>query len=137
MNKLIDYETHYGLEINSKKYGLFIALIDKEDYNTIKNYNWHLKPENNGNFYAHTNIWKNNKRTGTSMHRLIYPEFKMIDHINGNGLDNRRNNLRESSYQLNNKNKTKRKNAASKYKGVYKKKNKWAARATFDLNLFI
>jgi hypothetical protein len=38
------------------------------------------------------------------LHRLIFPNLKQIDHKNGNGFDNRRNNLREcnhSSNQLN------------------------------------
>ncbi len=105
--------------INSPKYGRKELLFDEEDFTLVIQHNWHLKPERNGNFYAHTNFWRDGKRTGGSIHRHLCPEWKMIDHINGNGLDNRRCNLRESSYKENCKNKKKRNSTtSSKYKGI-------------------
>jgi len=129
MNNFIIHPNYVEVLIESPKYGQKSLLIDLCDLNLIKDYNWHLKPENNGNFYAHTNFWKNNKRTGGSIHRMIVPEYKMVDHIDGNGLNNCRSNLRSTNYQLNNKNKTKRKNCKSKFKGVHLRKNnnKWIA----------
>jgi hypothetical protein len=57
-----------------------------------------------------------------------------VDHINGNGLDNRKSNLRICTHQQNCENSRKRKKSFSKYKGVYWSKNakKWVAQITID-----
>jgi hypothetical protein len=128
MNNYIINTNHIEVTINSLKYGIKIMYLDLDNIHLINEFNWHLKPENNGNFYAHTNFYLGERRTGSSIHRMIYPEFKMIDHINGNGLDNRKENLRETTYRLNNKNKTKRRDRSSKYKGVYIHKSKYTTR---------
>ena len=60
------------------------------------------------------------------------PGFK-IDHENGNGLDNRRENLRIVSDGVNNHNKLKQEGCSSKYFGVCAVKgNKWASYITFE-----
>jgi hypothetical protein len=53
----------------------------------------------------------------------------VIDHINHNKLDNRRENLREVSYSFNNRNKMKRDGCFSKFVGVSRVKgtDKWQA----------
>lgn len=119
----------YKFKIISKTYGTHEVIIDIDDYHTVNAYTWHLKKSKNGNFYARTHINKKN----VSLHQLLNPNWKLTDHINGNGLDNRRSNLRECSMTENNRNLKKSiKNMSSKYKGIYKANDKWAARITVD-----
>lgn len=56
-----------------------------------------------------------------------YGEY-IVDHINNNPLDNRKNNLRVVTVAQNNMNKKSSKNSTSKYIGVYwNTNNKWKA----------
>ncbi|WP_252233758.1 HNH endonuclease [Clostridium sp. ZS1] len=65
------------------------------------------------------------------MHRFIMnpPSNKLIDHINGNKLDNRKCNLRIVNKSQNAMNSKKPKNNTSGVKGVYwdKRSKKWEA----------
>lgn len=110
------------LTINSKTYGEVKFLIDDEDYDKIKNYTWHIsKGILNYNFYIRHDIRKNGKLKSIIMHRLIMncPDGMVIDHINGNTLDNRKCNLRICYQKDNTKNRIKRNTkTSSKYKGV-------------------
>jgi hypothetical protein len=76
-----------------------------------------------------------NKRKIISMHREImgFPEGRLVDHENGDSLDNRIDNLRVATDEQNAHNKGKtRKKTSSKYIGVYfdKNKNSWIVRIT-------
>lgn len=69
------------------------AIIDNEDYALISQYKWYFL--SNGNYACTTIGGRKNKKT-ILMHRLIMqtPNNMYTDHINHNGLDNRRSNLR-------------------------------------------
>ena len=109
----------------------YIALIDDEDYEIVAQYKWY--PRKHGKTcYAITNI-KNDfgKYKTVNLHHLIFgkKDGQIIDHINGDGLDNRKENLRfcSQSENCNNRHNTWGK---SKYKGVHWHpiNNKWVAR---------
>lgn len=122
--------------VTHKKYGDRYALIDDEDYEYLSKFTWSLK-KTSTNEYPRCNIWINGKRTSKQMHKLIFPNYKMIDHINGDGLDNTRKNLREVTKAQNNRNARKASDATrSKYKGVCldkgSKKNPFRAYITVD-----
>jgi hypothetical protein len=69
------------------------------------------------------------------MHRQIMgaPKGKVVDHINREGLDNRKSNLRPASRSQNNCNR-KQKKGTSKYRGVCldKRTKKWRAAISFN-----
>lgn len=108
-----------------------VALVDDEDYAELAKHKW-FADENNGGYYAGRNVpCPDGKRRKVFMHRLILGlvrgDGKQADHINHNGLDNRRKNLRVCTAQQNRFNKRVLK-GSSKYKGVTSVKGKWKAR---------
>lgn len=131
MNTIWKCKNYYELVIESPKYGLFIVNFDKKDHSTIIQYNWHIQ-HSGRSIYPLTNIWKNGKRTVIRMHMLIYPNL-LVDHVDGNGLDNRRKNLRIATKQENNRNTRKRLDGkTSKYKGVCKHNNGFTAQISIN-----
>lgn len=90
-------------------------LVDDEDYVFVKRFSWCLLKAPRGLcFYAR------NRKLGL-LHRFImgYPR-KSVDHVNGDGLDNRKENLRLCTYLENSRN---RKVPKGKYKGVFARSN--------------
>lgn len=73
-------ESTLKIPLNHEKF----ALIDKEDFDRIKDYGWHFDKNN----YARN-------RCGVMMHRIIMncPENKVVYHKDHDGLNNRKNNL--------------------------------------------
>jgi hypothetical protein len=99
--------------------GLF-ATVDDCDYELVSKYTWKLARDKS-NIYAIASVKVNGRMTTIRMHRVILgaKPGTTIDHINGNGLDNRRANLRFCSHNENNRNRQKRGKFTSRYKGVY------------------
>lgn len=108
------------------------ALVDYSMYNSISKYHWTLRRDNR-NTYAYRVFLENGIRKMQGMHNFVTEEIG-IDHINGNGLDNRLCNLRKASPQENAQNRRPDKNCKSKFKGVgwHEKDNRWRARITID-----
>lgn len=107
------------LTIKSKKYGTHECFYDEDDHDKIKDFIWCVVP-NRGTFYAMTRRVVGVKKYKTvRMHQLII-DAKPIDHKNGNGLDNRKCNLRAATNQQNNFNTPPTKRNKSGFKGVYK-----------------
>lgn len=109
------------------------ALVDDKDYEWINQCKWHVFPNNSGSMYAFASKQKfdGKKHHRLIMHRVINktPAGFETDHINGNGLDNRRSNLRSVTRSQNMLNRKRNKKSSSKYKGVYwhKQHRKWIA----------
>jgi hypothetical protein len=99
-----------------------VALVDDEWYEYLNQWKWGVHSDGY-NIYAERNITVNNKQYTIRMHRLIMGTTNPkthIDHINGNGLDNQINNLRECTTAQNTMNqRTKKTGQSSIYKGVY------------------
>lgn len=78
------------------------AIIDSEDYGIISSLNWHASNRRDL-WYAGTHVYIDGRYPTLQMHKLLLivsPGY-VTDHINGNGLDNRRANLRQASYSQN------------------------------------
>ncbi|MBW7988806.1 MAG: hypothetical protein FVQ84_02120 [Planctomycetes bacterium] len=110
------------------------TIVDPEHYERLNKHKWQASKGSN-TFYASRSVWDrvNKKKSTIKMHReIITPPYPLVvDHINHNGLDNRKANLRPATKSQNNINKPyiKKKGAHSKYRGVTLEKriNKWQA----------
>lgn len=72
-----------------------VALVDYEDYVALHRYNWHAAKDGN-TYYARSKM-DDGWQSPVAMHRVILGVLDQdveVDHINRNGLDNRRCNLR-------------------------------------------
>ena len=108
-----------------------VTLVDDEDYEMLTRHRWHVLPTHAGNYYAAASVRKNSKINTIYMHKLILniPENVQVDHINRDGLDNRRINLRTAIGNQNNMNRGKQiQPATSKFKGVNFDHGRWRAR---------
>ena len=120
--------------VESKKYGNQTLIIDEDVYNSILD--WKMTVYCNGSergFYISINKIEGPIRMYSFLHRYIMncPQDMVVDHKNGNPLDNRKENLRICTNLQNSWNRTcsKRKHQNCNYLGVTwaKNHNKWQA----------
>ena len=115
-----------------------VALVDDEDFDWLNQWKWCVRVKSTNLFYAGRNNWYDGKSHILTMHRQIMcPTQKQeVDHINGDGLDNRRTNLRICNHSQNQKNQACPKNNKCGYKGVHwnKSSKKWRAVIFVDGN---
>lgn len=110
-----------------------VALVDAEDYGRLSALKWFALCFRGTKWYA---ARKPAAKT-VMMHQMILG-CQGVDHINGDGLDNRRSNLRPASVSQNAFNATKRKHyrgrpTTSQYKGVSKRgERRWQSQATVN-----
>jgi hypothetical protein len=107
----------------------YFAIVDSADYEWLSKYNW-LAMTSDNMVYAFRKV--NGKVI--LMHREIMKPHKgqVVDHINRNGADNRRSNLRNCSTRENACNGRPRRNSSSQYRGVSRHgKDKWCAKVGY------
>lgn len=104
-----------------------VALVDDADAELISQYKWCVM-KSDRTYYA-KRAHRNNGKCITVLMHTVLTGCKKVDHINGDGLDNRRENLRRATTRENNQNRRKRLNASSRFNGVYysKKSRKFQA----------
>lgn len=128
-NEIIEYEDYAEIVLYDK-YGVEMerALIDLDDIDKCKDYKWHLKSKTSKYVEAIYN------GTKIALHHYILgfryeQDYIVVDHINHNPLDNRKENLRICTQQENIFNSSKGANNTSGIRGVTYKKadNLWVA----------
>ncbi len=135
--------------------GLY-AKVDPDMFYEVIKYKWHAR-KSTQTYYATSTQYRNGRRINIHMHRLVMqsalnakrsssvipakagihnklPCNLLIDHINGDGRDNRRANLRLATSTQNNYNRRITSRLTSKYKGVDYRPSKKAYRARITVN---
>lgn len=116
--------------INSSKYGQKICLVDEEDFEYLSQFKWYLlKNINAKTFYATAWIGKKTVK----MHRVIMRARSgvLVDHVDYNGLNNQKYNLRFCNHSQNVMNTPK--NNSTGFRGVVRKcQNCYCARVVIN-----
>lgn len=115
--------------------GLF-ALVDAVDYESVSKYTWTALTTSRSN-YAVRGYRIGGKSQMDLLHRVIMnaPSGMQVDHIDSNGLNCRRGNMRVCTVKQNHQNTRKPLSAkTSRFKGVYwlTQRAKWVARLHWD-----
>lgn len=96
-------------------------MVDDEHFDFLNQYNWHVAPSRK-TFYAQRHgIKRLGEKATISMHREILKLKNgkiQVDHIDGDGLNNQKSNLRLCDHKQNQHNSLKQDGCTSKFKGV-------------------
>jgi hypothetical protein len=112
------------------------TMVDDEDFEELNQYKWCAVRRRAGNIYAarHPSVAEDpvphSRRRTYYMHQVILGT-RGGDHIDGDGLNNQRENLRACTHKQNGMNRRKLAPASSRYKGVCRSgnlKNPWASK---------
>ena len=106
-----------------------VALVDDDDYEYINSMKWfaHVDKRSKSLNYACRTVRVGKKITRIFMHHLVIgkPQKGLVtDHIDGNGLNNQKQNLRLVTHRINMQNNHKP-NKSSNFLGVTKQGNRW------------
>lgn len=123
------------LKIFSKTLGTFDVLVDDDIDQNILNMKWVIVRQRGNKFRVAISKYKSKN---LFLHREIMKvsDNLIVDHINGNPLDNRKCNLRICNNSENTRNRDKSKNNTSGYKGVCfvknKKQKQWVSKIKYN-----
>lgn len=111
-----------------------VAVVDDGDYAYLSQWKWYAARQLNTYYAMRHQLGKNGKRTTISMHQVILGTAPGMhtDHIDGDGLNNTRNNLRICNASENARNRQAGRNNKSGYKGVFwnPQNKRWRAKIT-------
>ena len=119
------------LSKGGKYKGTFFALVDDEDFEKVNVFNWSVM-KNDNTYYAMRVL----KGKAILMHRMVIntPSKMQTDHIDGDGLNNQKKNLRICTVAENSRNRRLSGKNTSGFRGVawIKKDKRWRAMIKFD-----
>ena len=110
-----------------------IALVDDADYQLVSQFKWHAEKRKCDIWYAKRNLYKpDGMRTTQYLHQFLIPGAQDIDHRDGNGLNNQRENIRPCTHAQNMCNAKRQSAGSSRFKGVSYRYRKWQAGIRFQ-----
>lgn len=129
----------------------YVAIVDDEDYEELSRWKWNAHAQQDGIIYARRSVHVPNKTRksrsvciGITMHRQVLRlpvgDKRRGDHIDGNTLDNRKQNLRIATVRQNAWNHRTPVNSTSGVCGVYwnKRERRWVAQIKApDKNIYL
>lgn len=104
-----------------------VAIVDDADADAVRRFSWCVRPGTRTWYAVRSLLLPDGRRAWQRMHRFI-TGYAVTDHVNGNGLDNRRANLRPATPSENSQNKRKALGTTSRFKGVTRDGGRWVAR---------
>lgn len=97
-----------------------VAIVDAADYEWLMRWKWHARKKQNTFYASRDGGYMDDKHLIIQMHRLIVGAElgQVVDHIDGNGLNNTRHNLRICTHQENLRNRSATSRNKTGFKGV-------------------
>lgn len=115
-----------------------VALVDDEDYELVSRHRWHAAERHRPSGrtegpYASTGVQTQGRQTKIFMHKMI-TGYALTDHIDHNGLNNQRSNLRPATVAQNVHHNSPHSGSSSRYKGVcwHRQISRWQAAIRID-----
>lgn len=113
----------------------YVALVDDKDYERVAAHRWYAERQNQNGVRVFRRFEEGGRLRWLGLARFILDASpgEIIDHVNGNPLDNRRANLRACSHAENMRNRCRVAKNPSGFKGVFAKRvGRWMARIGVD-----
>lgn len=150
-NEYIEYDTYYEIILRKCTEGykeVGRAIVDKDDYERCKDKRWRISSHTRKNGKTRIDVMSGSpsKNNTISLHQFIIKAEKgdVVDHKDGNTLNNRKSNLRKCTQKENVRNKTVlQSNNTSGILGVYKDSRKehktnWIAEIRYnDIKIYL
>lgn len=104
------------------------AIVDAQDYDELAQLSWH---RGDRDYVVHT-VWIDGQCRQLLMHRVVMRADHdiLVDHWDGNRLDNRKGNLRRATHRENAQNRGAIQ--GHRFKGIFQFRDRWKARIKYE-----